>query len=295
MADYVLIKGSYWLSYSSESGRRVPSQPDRDSVWFKPDDSGLLSGFGRAPRFNGGGFVQLRLEGIDALELHFQGCAQMRDPALAARDELLDLIEFRDVKYSTGTGLSVQSSVPASRAGYILTQGLDAHARPVAFAYVGSTQHNDGWKGHLSSDWMRRSLSSRLLQDGHAYPALYSSLPDDLRTALHSLAVAASGRGVGIWRYDRTNKLTSIPDLDALEEIAIWPKLFRRLVSFFKDGNDDTRDFTSWLLDDPRDRDDAMLVASTGEETSLSDLVHVSPTGRLMMTTSPLDLVITPR
>jgi hypothetical protein len=120
-------------------------------------------------------------------------------------------------------------------------------------------------------------------------------LPDDLRTALHSLAVAASGRGVGIWRYDRTNKLTSIPDLDALEEIAIWPKLFRRLVSFFKDGNDDTRDFTSWLLDDPRDRDDAMLVASTGEETSLSDLVHVSPTGRLMMTTSPLDLVITPR
>jgi endonuclease YncB( thermonuclease family) len=295
MAGYVLIKGSYWLSYTSTAGRRVSSQPDGDSVWFRPDDPDLLNGFGRTPRFNGGGFVQLRLEGIDALELHFKGCAQMRYPALAARDELLDLIGFRDVKYSTGTGLSVRSSVPASRSGYILTQGLDAHARPVAFAYAGSTQRVDGWEGRLSIDWMHRSLSSRLLRDGRAYPALYSSLPGDLRAALRALATDAEERGIGVWRHDRTSKPTSIPDLDALEEVAIWPKLFRRLVAFFEDGNDDTRDFTSWLRDEPRKRDDAMLVMSTGVETTLSELIRVSSTGRIRMTTIPLDLVITPR
>ena len=63
---YRVINGYFHLFYRSE--RFVGSRPDGDSCWFLPDDPDLLTGLGgRSVEFNGGGFAQLRFEGIDAV------------------------------------------------------------------------------------------------------------------------------------------------------------------------------------------------------------------------------------
>jgi hypothetical protein len=64
---YRLIKGEYQV---------VGAQPDGDSVRFRPNNPELVKGFpqGDAPITKSGktkGTTQLRMEGLDALELHF--------------------------------------------------------------------------------------------------------------------------------------------------------------------------------------------------------------------------------
>jgi hypothetical protein len=90
---YKLIEGEVRLFYRST--KLVGSRPDGDSVWFKPDNPKLLSDIdGRSAEFNGGGFAQLRFEGIDALELHFPGSDhQLKQPTVAARNFLLENIQ----------------------------------------------------------------------------------------------------------------------------------------------------------------------------------------------------------
>jgi len=64
-------------SYRVIAGRAVlvGKQPDGDSVRFVPDDATLLTGLknGDRVRVSGDGSVQLRFDGIDAPELHYQG------------------------------------------------------------------------------------------------------------------------------------------------------------------------------------------------------------------------------
>ena len=71
--SYKLAKGYFHLFYQSEF-RFVGARPDGDSMWFKPDNPAHLANLaGRDVGYNGGGFAQLRFEGIDALELHYGG------------------------------------------------------------------------------------------------------------------------------------------------------------------------------------------------------------------------------
>src|SRR2546430_14526434 len=58
-----MIKGSY---------RVVGASPDGDSVRFYPDNPAAFSQAGIKVRLNAHGGAQLRLDGIDALETHYQ-------------------------------------------------------------------------------------------------------------------------------------------------------------------------------------------------------------------------------
>jgi endonuclease YncB( thermonuclease family) len=76
-------------------------QPDGDSIRFRPDRPDLLQKLKRADRIepsNKDGTVQLRLEGIDAPELHDENVAQpfSKEP----RDALLTWFGFTDVTYT---------------------------------------------------------------------------------------------------------------------------------------------------------------------------------------------------
>lgn len=75
---YKLFRGEFHLFYQA-SNRRVGSEPDGDTIWFKPDKKPLLAKFAplgpdgkpRRAQFNGSGFlVPLRFEGIDSIKLH---------------------------------------------------------------------------------------------------------------------------------------------------------------------------------------------------------------------------------
>ena len=79
-----VISGSFFATNYS---------PDGDTIRFKPDEIGdlaLLDGVPADP--NARGHVSLRLEGIDALETHFEGRHQPLALANSARDRLLQLV-----------------------------------------------------------------------------------------------------------------------------------------------------------------------------------------------------------
>jgi endonuclease YncB( thermonuclease family) len=294
---YTLVNGQFHLFYQGQ--RHVGSRPDGDSLWFRPDDPGHLEGLGGRPvDYNGGGFAQLRLEGIDALELHFRGSNHQSTPeCVDARDRLLQLAGFTDVTYAPSASCDIDTSVrtaaPHPVEGYILTRNADPYGRPVSFAVAGVTPHTDGDDAWLTPEWMGESLNARLIEGGHAYPAYYTGLPTDLRGRLTALASEAQAKSAGLWKTDVSMSGARVQKADDLERHALWPKLYRRLFAYFADGNKGLRDFEQWLRADA-DRDDELWIISRGELDNMHDIFNVAG-NRLRMEVSPEDIVITPR
>lgn len=292
---YSLIKGQFHLFYRSE--RHVGARPDGDSIWFKPNDRQQLRNLGgRSVDYNGGGFAQLRFEGIDALELHYKGSNHQKVPECAeARDRVLRLVGFTTVTYAPTDNIdtSVRTASPHPIAGYILSRNVDPYGRPVAFAFVGSTSQADGSEVWLTDSWMSRSLNARLVSAGHAYPAYYTGLPTDLRNRLTRLTTNARNARKGIWRVDSSLSGANIRNASALERFALWPKLYRRLFAYFSEGNSRISGFETWLRADS-ERDDALWIISRGELGNMHDIFSVTG-NRIQMHYGPHDIVITPR
>jgi len=207
---YRLDRGSFSLFYQGE--RHVGSRPDGDSLWFKPDHPARLRNIaGRDADLNGGGFAQLRFEGIDALELHYPGSHhQHAGAAVAARDFLLREAGFGNIAYAPNDDIatSVRDAVPPSLRGHILIRTIDPYGRPVAFVYVGDPPEADASDVFLRIPRLARSLNAKLMDRGHVYPAYYTArdnmggLPADLRDHLTALAVAAWNADRGLWPVD---------------------------------------------------------------------------------------------
>lgn len=299
--SYRLVRGTFALWYLNK--RHVGSQPDGDSLWFRPDQPRLLQGIaGRSAKLNAGGFAQLRFEGIDALELHFVGEHQHAAAAIAARDFLLKTGGFRQVVYAPGSDLSltVRSSTPTEVRGHILVQTIDPYRRPVAFVYAGNPRERDGSDVFLDVARLNSSLNARLMAQGHVYPAYYAAranlggLPVDLRERLTALASQAWTNDRGLWPVDVSRDNPRVRGLEDLRRLAIWPKLFRRLVNYFGDGTRKLSGFETWLRDKPEDRDDELWIIPTGELANLHDIIAVRG-DRIDMLYWPEELVIVPR
>lgn len=294
---YHLIKGYFHLVYQSEY-RLVGSRPDGDSMWFKPNNPAHLTKLGgRDVDYNGGGFAQMRFEGIDALELHYTGSHQKVPECVSARDRLLQLAGFKDVTYApsrvSDIDTSVRTASPHPRKGYILSRNVDPYGRPVAFVFVGDTTEPDGSEIYLTAPMMARSLNAKLVANGFAYPAYYTGLPFDLRDRLTSITKKARRRRRGIWKVDVSLSGTQIADASDLERVAQWPKLFRRLVAYFRDGNAGLNGFETWLRGDTS-RDDNLWIISRGEFGNMHDIIEVTGNA-VKMVFSPDDIVIVPR
>lgn len=161
--SYRVVKGEFRLFYHGRV--RVGSQPDGDSVWFKPNKPKHLEDLdGRNAEFNQGGFAQLRFEAIDALELHFKGPRQELDASVAARGFTLRQLGFRNVEYSGGEGLAVRTAGPHPRPGYILTKAIDPYGRPVSFVFAGGTKRADGSDLFMNPSMLNRTVNAALAQ-----------------------------------------------------------------------------------------------------------------------------------
>lgn len=289
--SYRVVRGEFHLFYQGNM-RRVSAQPDGDSIWFKPQSKQHLANLGvRAVKYNGGGFAQLRFEGIDALELHFETAHQALQLAKEARDLALDRAGFNEVTY-TKKGLHVKTATPHPIPGHILTRSIDPYGRPVSFVYEGHTNRQSGTEIFLDVALLNQSINAKLVQAGHAYPTFYTGLPTDLRARIKQLARGASR--TGLWRSDVSMRGASISSLARLQQLVLWPKLFRRLVSYFKDHpNSGLSKFFTWLRAD-EDRDDAIWIGSRSELGNLHDVVTIQG-NRIRMQFPPDDLIITPR
>src|SRR5215471_8455182 len=163
---FLVIKGSFHLVGQTGAGAASGFQPDGDSMQFKPDDPSLLDKLDRVDktyRLTSIGSTQLRFEGIDALELHFEGHHQPRPLADDARDALTGLLGMNPVPYAPPKNITVKPPVPHDGTrGYILARALEAHGRPVSFAYAGDPTEADGASLTLRSPLLTKSLNYKL-------------------------------------------------------------------------------------------------------------------------------------
>lgn len=296
--SYTLIKGEYHIHYPANP--RSGPEPDGDTIKFKPDNRALVESLprpNRPPGFNRDGITTLRFEGIDTLETHFsvegQTLEQRLDLALAARDAMLAKAGFGQVTFFPGS-FKVQAVENHPIRGYILSNGLDTFGRVIAFLYTGDHPSLDGSRTFVLPQDLDASLNAYLLETGHAYGAFYASLPQDLRAHLKAKVQAARAAGAGLWPQDtaRPGAPAQIADITGLQALVMWPKLFRRLASFFGTGNTDLATFDAWLRLDPVHRDDRVLLPGP-ELGNMHDLITVSGTS-VRLAHLPEDVVIVP-
>jgi endonuclease YncB( thermonuclease family) len=251
---FILIHGTFHLVSRGASGAEHGFQPDGDSLHFRPANPALLDRLTQLKRpyhLSAIGSTQLRFEGIDALELHFQGAASHQPRPLAdnARDFLTGQLGLNPVPYQPPHNITVDPPVAHDAApGYILSRSLEVNGRPVAFAFGGAPPDVDGASVFLDVPLVRQSLNHALLSAGHAYPLFYDTLFVDLRREFAAAIGAARAAGLGLWPQDVSQTGLAVTGPDDLEANGVlFPKLFRRLSEYFGEGLGGLENFPTWL------------------------------------------------
>ena len=265
--EYFLIKGHFHV---------VGYAPDGDSLMFEADDPKNWDKVLTQHRdiFEdklklGKNVVQLRLQGIDALETHYptpfhptpKGMRgkkyakaippeknkmyhQPEEYAEKATAKLLDYLNVEEFKWGRRaiTSVSVkigkktetfkkknQDKIP----GYIITNDMDRKGRPISWVYGGGTRSKDGTRFTTSQmvSKVKKSCNYRLVATGMAYPYFFMTLAAKLRQKIIDGYKNAKRQEYGIWKEDRT--MDGIPltkRSELFKEYIIFPYLFRRII-----------------------------------------------------------------
>ena len=295
---YILITGEFYIHYN-DLPRNGP-EPDGDTIHFLPDSDGLVQHLprfsGRAPDRKHLGTYSVRFEGIDALETHFLNQHQNLQFAQAARDRMLQLLGFGDVQFWPDRPNKVKSAQNHPVPGYLLANGIEGNGRVLALVFPGQPNLGavDGDSVFADEAILENSVNAALVREGLAYGELYGTMPLDLIRRMRQLVTAARQNGSGFWpkedvTVDLRVQLQGLPDLP---ELVMFPKLYRRLVTYFRAGNVGLTSFDAWIRADPVNRDDTALLP-TGELGNLHDLYNVDP-GGIMLRYLPADLTFQP-
>lgn len=295
---FTLIAGTFRLVNRTKTGKATGFQPDGDSVQFAPTQPVLLDKLTRLVqpyRLTNIGSVMLRLEGIDALELHFQPDGgprthQPRPLADNARDALLGFLKLSPAAFAPPENLSVvPPAVHDAAPGFILSRSLEVHGRPVCFAFAGPPPAPDGSEVTVAAALLRRSLNFKLLRGGFAYPLFYDTLFADLRVSLTTAVRSARRERRGLWPSDRTlTGLTVAGQSDLETDGVLVPKLFRRLSEFLADSPAAPLSaFPAWL----KKTNEQIMDIQTTNFTHLDNLVKVE-NGQVRMTQAAETFVI---
>jgi endonuclease YncB( thermonuclease family) len=201
----------------------------------------------RAKTKANGSVVTVRLQGIDAPELHFQMDARglPKGTTTVQRDQLKAIKAYRKFRQHFGEAATVALKTRLSKVGKLLTcevitevdspsQVFDTYGR-----FVGDLQILTATKPLNINQW--------LLKEGWAYPAFYSSMSNREIQTLLALAERARAKQpkVPLWKdysrqaetidetleYRQPTKAAK-PQVQADSGPVVMPKLFRRLVGY---------------------------------------------------------------
>lgn len=270
MPEY-LINGTY---------RIVGASPDGDSVRFYPDDPEAFKKTGLPVRTNARGAAQLRLDGIDALELHYtpQNGSRVwhQEPVLAAAaaSSLLTSLGFTEVERDDG-GV-VTRSVPDAAPGHILTGAADSHGRAVALAFAARRRGPAPDLSQVVPDVraLQNSANWAMLRQGVAFPTFYTMLDASLREEFVAATAHARSQQRGVWPRDLTESGFEVRSGEQLSRQVVLPKLFRRLADYLTlSGPDEVNlaGFRDYLAA----RADRLITIPDGNVTYLDSLVEV--------------------
>ncbi len=223
--------------------------PDGDSIRFLPNDSAPLANLQRSSLIRWSpvsGSVQLRLEGVDAPELHYAAAGQPR--GASARDALLGWLGVTDVRCGPD-GTTIDAAAPALVPATILTGAADAHGRVIA--YLLRACPSTGARRHrVTPAVLKQTANHVLLAAGHVYPLAYTSQPREHRDMFRATARKARAKRLGVWSDDATARGFDLRGARSVgpQGALIFPKLFRRCIDYFADrvqGFDGS--FVDWL------------------------------------------------
>lgn len=265
-----LIKGVF---------RIVNTAPDGDSIRFYANHPAYWDLLEHKVRRQSGGSVQLRLEGIDTLETHYEpqygNLGIIHQPIAFARAAAAELLEFLGFERVTRQqDEEVTSSTPEEVPGYILTRCGDRNGRCVAFAFAGEISKPDGSQERVHRDWIQESVNLHLLRTGLAYPGFYTKLYPELRQVMAIAVQEARTNREGIWQEDQTNTGFELKDLRTLtRDVVIFPKLFRRLIGYLASngGSFSLKQFRDYL----EDCGDRVFAAPSEQMTDLASLLEI--------------------
>jgi hypothetical protein len=265
--SYLVLKGSFVV---------VDKSPDGDSLRFRPDDASLFKQLKRSYRIEPSkdGTVQLRFEGIDAPELHYQG----KDQPLgrAARDFLLNALGFSAFIYNDND--TITDAVPKEIRGGILSNSAEANGRPVSYVFLESdlATLQDGERVTIDDALLATSMNVKVLQAGMAYYTVYSSQGEHERAFIRTIAEQAKDAGLGVWAIDTTSEFTLSSFEDVTTHQLILPKLYRRCIGYLRERDKGfSGTLRDWLLADSS-RDDEILLGP--KKTRLSSLIESNGT-----------------
>ncbi|MBK6691016.1 MAG: nuclease [Myxococcales bacterium] len=224
--------------------------PDGDSVRFFAKEPARYGALRRARLLRRGatdGSVQLRLEGIDAPELHYAQASQPRGES--ARDALLAWLGVTGVACAAD-GATIVAATPPAVPVTLLANAVDARGRVIA--YVLPRRSEERAKRHrATTERIRTSANHALLEGGHVYPLAYTSMPEVHVRLFRAAARRARARKLGIWRDDATSRGFELHGARSVgaHGALILPKLFRRCMEFFtkRYAESFTGSFVEWL------------------------------------------------
>ena len=225
---FTLIKGTF---------RPDIGIPDGDSVRSQPNDPSNIKSLPGIRWRNGQETVQLRYEGIDALEK-----SAILPHSKNARDFNLGLL-------SGDSGDLYRTS-----SGYILARAADGKSgRPICFVFMDSTSRPDGSQVSLAATELRESVNYKILASGLAYPLFYETLYAELREMLRQAIDEAKKMSRGHINLDVSMQGVAFGDKQHLGKIPpIFPKLYRRLMSYSAVANSLER-FLEWLVQNEKE------------------------------------------
>jgi endonuclease YncB( thermonuclease family) len=262
--SYTLIRGRFHV---------VGYQPDGDSLRFEADSPLHWNTVGNVGA-NNDPRVQLRLEGIDAPEVHIGAKHQPLDLANAARDRMLDLLNITNVQYNSPAGKTV-TAANDNRRGTILAGGV-ATRRPICFVFAGDRfgSANSGSQYNPTVAQVCSSVNATLLEEGHAYPLFYRTLDVAVRDAFTDLTIAAYNARRGLWPYDWSDSF-SVQNLDDIQYYyCIFPKLFRRLLRYMRNHTSGAGFVTALANNQSGTNDRLELVTNPGVKIRLANVLQ---------------------
>src|SRR5262245_3211613 len=292
---YTVIHGQYRI-HRADSPRQGP-QPDGDTVRFEPNNLQLLDTLprfsGQAPDIRSRG-INVRYECIDTLETHFEQAHQNDAFAFAARDKNLALLGFTNVVFLADDPNIVSSVDADPLPGYVIANGIEANGRLLGLTYTGTPPAGDGQRFFVDEAVLDQSVNAKLVQAGLGYVEPYDTMPISLVNRMRTLTRAARKAGVGIFGAESVGvgKAATIASLDDAQGLVMWPKLFRRLTTFFHFGMQGLSGFDAWIRQDVVKRDDTLRLPD-GEKANMHDTYEFSG-NQLSLRYNPEDLIIAP-